>query len=201
MVHVIMKTGAVRRLRPDRGGRRRLRLGHPPDAPQVLHRGPARAAAIHMLIVYSAILKVLDEDRRPAVLSGLPARPVGRVLLVVEQRHAAGDAWNAWTKNLGVPPRHRSFTLSVGASINMDGTALYQGVAAVFMAQIYGIDLDFVQQLTIVLTATLASIGTVGIPGAGIVMLAIVLDSVGVPLQGIGIILGVDRFWTCAARW
>jgi Na+/H+-dicarboxylate symporter len=87
-----------------------------------------------------------------------------------------------------------SFTLPLGATINMDGTALYQGVAAVFLAQLYGLDLNFGQQLTIVLTATLASIGTAGIPGAGIITLAIVLRSVGVPLQGIGIILGVDRF-------
>ena len=76
----------------------------------------------------------------------------------------------------------------------MDGTALLQGVAAAFLAQIYGMDLSFPQQVTIVLTATLASIGTAGIPGAGIVMLAIVLNSVGIPLQGIAIILGVDRF-------
>jgi Na+/H+-dicarboxylate symporter len=76
----------------------------------------------------------------------------------------------------------------------MDGTALYQGVAAVFLAQFYGIDLNFGQQLTIVLTATLASLGTTGIPGAGVIMLAMVLRSIGVPLQGIGIIMGVDRF-------
>jgi Na+/H+-dicarboxylate symporter len=76
----------------------------------------------------------------------------------------------------------------------MDGTALYQGVATVFIAQFYGIDLGLGQQLMVVLTATLAALGTVGIPGAGVVMLAMVLRSVGVPLEGIGIIMGVDRF-------
>ncbi len=75
----------------------------------------------------------------------------------------------------------------------MDGTSLYQGVSAVFLAQLYGMDLGFSQQLAVVLTATLASIGTAGTPGAGIVMLAIVLTSIGVPLQGIGMIMGVER--------
>ena len=98
------------------------------------------------------------------------------------------------TESLGVPPSVAGFMLSVGASINMDGTALYQGVAAVFIAQFYGIDLGLGEQLTVVLTATLAALGTVGIPGAGVVMLAMVLRSVGVPLEGIGIIMGVDRF-------
>ena len=75
----------------------------------------------------------------------------------------------------------------------MDGTALYQGVAAVFIAQLYGMDLTLAQQLTIVLTATLASIGTAGVPGVGMIMLVIVLESVGIPLEGIAVILGVDR--------
>jgi Na+/H+-dicarboxylate symporter len=75
----------------------------------------------------------------------------------------------------------------------MDGTALYHGVSAVFVAQVYGMDLTIVQQLTVVLTATLASIGTAGTPGAGVITLAIVLKSIGVPLEGIGIIIGVER--------
>jgi Na+/H+-dicarboxylate symporter len=96
-------------------------------------------------------------------------------------------------KNLGVPEEICSFTLPLGATINMDGTALYQGVATVFIAQVYGMSLSASQQLIILLTALLASIGTAGIPSAGVITLAIVLDSVGVPLEGIGIILGVDR--------
>ncbi|MEX0876030.1 MAG: dicarboxylate/amino acid:cation symporter [Phycisphaerales bacterium] len=94
---------------------------------------------------------------------------------------------------LGVKEEVSSFVLPIGATINMDGTALYQGVAAVFIAQLYAIDLTIGQQLTIVLTATLASIGTAGVPGVGMIMLVIVLQSVGIPLQGIAVILGVDR--------
>jgi proton glutamate symport protein len=94
---------------------------------------------------------------------------------------------------LGVKEEVSSFVLPIGATINMDGTALYQGVAAVFIAQLYAMDLTLGQQLTIVLTATLASIGTAGVPGVGMIMLVIVLQSVGIPLEGIAVILGVDR--------
>jgi Na+/H+-dicarboxylate symporter len=96
-------------------------------------------------------------------------------------------------ENLGVSKSVTSFVLPLGATINMDGTALYQGVAAVFIAQVFGIDLNFTEQLTIVLTATLASIGTAPVPGVGIIMLIIVLKSVGIPEEGIALILGVDR--------
>ena len=82
-----------------------------------------------------------------------------------------------------------------GATINMDGTAIYQGVCAVFIASCYGIDLTFGQIVTIVLTATLASIGTAGVPGAGMVMLAMVLTSVGLPVDGIALVAGVDRIF------
>ena len=97
---------------------------------------------------------------------------------------------------LGVPRQVSSFVLPLGATINMDGTALYQAVAALFIAQIYGIPLDFWAQLTIVLTATLASIGTAGVPSAGIIMLIVVLQSIGLGGKveaGIALILGVDR--------
>ncbi len=97
------------------------------------------------------------------------------------------------TEKLGAPKSITGFTLPLGATINMDGTALYQGVAALFIAQVYGMDLTILQQLTIVFTATLASIGTAPVPGVGIVMLVIILKSVGVPEQGIALILGVDR--------
>jgi len=94
---------------------------------------------------------------------------------------------------LGVSEDVTSFVIPVGATINMDGTALYQGVAAVFIAQMFNVPLSIMDQLTIVLTATLASIGTAAVPGVGIVMLVIVLESVGLPIQGIAVILGVDR--------
>jgi Na+/H+-dicarboxylate symporter len=96
-------------------------------------------------------------------------------------------------KELGVSNEITSFVLPVGVTINMDGTSLYQAVAAVFIAQVFGIELTLAQQLTIIVTATLASIGTAGVPGAGIVMLIIVLNAVGLPIEGLALILAVDR--------
>ncbi|MBW3545919.1 MAG: dicarboxylate/amino acid:cation symporter [Bacteroidetes bacterium] len=96
-------------------------------------------------------------------------------------------------KELGVPEEICSFVLPLGATVNMDGTSLYQGVAAVFIAQALGIELTLADQLMILLTATLASIGSAGVPGAGLVMLVIVLESIGVPAAGLALILAVDR--------
>jgi len=94
---------------------------------------------------------------------------------------------------LGVKKDIAGFVLPLGATINMDGTALYQGVAAVFIAQVYGFDLTLADQLTIVLTAVLASIGTAPVPGVGLIMLVMILDAIHVPGEGIALILGVDR--------
>lgn len=99
----------------------------------------------------------------------------------------------ACEKNLGVPKEMTSFVLPLGATINMDGTSMYQAVAAVFIAQVYGVDLSLAEQLTILLTAVLASIGTAPVPGVGIIMLIIVLRSVNIPEEGIALILGIDR--------
>ncbi len=96
-------------------------------------------------------------------------------------------------ENLGVSKSIASFVLPLGATINMDGTALYQGVAAVFIAQVFGIELNLIQQLTVVFMAVLASIGTAPVPGVGIIMLVIILKSVNIPQEGIALILGVDR--------
>ncbi|MFK7899123.1 MAG: dicarboxylate/amino acid:cation symporter, partial [Cyclobacteriaceae bacterium] len=96
-------------------------------------------------------------------------------------------------KNLKVPEEVSSFVLPVGATMNMDGTSLYQAVAAVFIAQTFGIDLTFTQQLAILFTALLASIGAAGVPGAGIVMLAVVLETEGIPTAGIALIMAPDR--------
>lgn len=96
-------------------------------------------------------------------------------------------------KGLGVSNDVASFVLPIGVTINMDGTSLYQAVAAVFIAQVFGIDLTLGQQLIIILTATLASIGSAGVPGAGMVMLIIVLNAVGLPVEGLALILAVDR--------
>ncbi len=98
-------------------------------------------------------------------------------------------------EKLGARRDVASFVLPLGATINMDGTAIYQGVCAIFIATCYGVDLTLGQMVTIVLTATLASIGTAGVPGAGMVMLAMVLQSVGLPVEGIALVAGVDRIF------
>jgi Na+/H+-dicarboxylate symporter len=97
------------------------------------------------------------------------------------------------TKKMGVKNSIASFTVPLGATINMDGTAIMQGVATVFIAQVFSQDLTMSDYLTVVLTATLASIGTAGVPGVGLIMLAMVLDQVGLPVEGIALIIGVDR--------
>ena len=94
---------------------------------------------------------------------------------------------------LGVKSSIGSFTVPLGATINMDGTAIMQGVATVFISQAYNIDLSMVDYLMVILTATLASIGTAGVPGVGLIMLAMVLEQVGLPVEGIALIIGVDR--------
>ena len=96
-------------------------------------------------------------------------------------------------EKLGVKESVSSFVQPLGATINMDGTAIMQGGATIFIAQVYGIDLGMTEMLTVVLTAVLASIGTAGVPGVGLIMLAMVLSSVGLPVEGIGLILGIDR--------
>jgi len=108
-------------------------------------------------------------------------------------------------KNSGVSNKISSFTLPLGATINMDGTALYECVAAIFIAQAYGVELSLIQQGVIVLTALLASIGAAAIPMAGLVMITVILTAVGLPLEGVGLILAVDRiidmFRTCTNVW
>ncbi|MFC4699488.1 dicarboxylate/amino acid:cation symporter [Glaciecola siphonariae] len=96
-------------------------------------------------------------------------------------------------KKLGVDRSVASFTIPLGATINMDGTAIMQGVATVFIAQVYGVDLSTGDLLMVVLTATLASIGTAGVPGVGLIMLAMVLQQVNLPVEGIALIIGIDR--------
>lgn len=97
------------------------------------------------------------------------------------------------SEKLGVSKSVSSFVLPLGTTINMDGTAIYQGVCAIFIAKVFGVDLSLGQQLIIVLSSTLASIGTAGVPGAGMIMLAMVLQSVGLPVEGIALVAGIDR--------
>lgn len=96
-------------------------------------------------------------------------------------------------ERLGISKEVGSFTLPLGATINMDGTSIMQGVATVFIAQVYGIELGIGAFLTVILTATLASVGTAGVPGVGLIMLSMVLQSVGLPVEGIALIIGIDR--------
>ncbi len=147
---------------------------------------------LHMLITYTGMIKfftprTLKQFYRamgPAQLVAFSTSSSGATLPVTMER---------CEKELGVSEEISSFVLPLGATINMDGTGLYQAVAAVFIAQTLGMDLSLAAQLTIVLTAVLASIGTAAVPSAGIVMLVIILEAVGVPSAGIALILGVDR--------
>ncbi|UCD53084.1 MAG: dicarboxylate/amino acid:cation symporter [Phycisphaerales bacterium] len=147
---------------------------------------------LHACLVYSMAVKVLARTKVWPFFKGI--RPAQLIAFSSSSSSAALPVtMECAEENLGVPREIASFALPLGATINMDGTALYQGVAAAFIAQVYGMDLNVGQQLTIVLTATLASIGTAGTPGAGMAMLVIVLKSIGVPIEGIGLILGLDR--------
>ena len=147
---------------------------------------------IQTLVTYPTLLKFFTPLGLKTFFSGIaPAQ------LVAFSTSSSGATlpvtMEVAEKNLGVSEEVSSFVLPLGATINMDGTALYQAVAAVFIAQTLGIGLDLGAQLTIVLTAVLASIGTAAVPSAGIIMLVIILESVNVPSAGIALILGVDR--------
>jgi len=147
---------------------------------------------IQMVFTYTAVLKIFSnmslkkfyQGIAPAQLLAFSTSSSGATLPVTMER---------CEDELGVSEEVSSFVLPLGATINMDGTALYQAVAAVFIAQTLGMDLTLGAQLTIVLTAVLASIGTAAVPGAGIIMLIIILEAIGVPSAGIALILGVDR--------
>ncbi|MBQ7682702.1 MAG: dicarboxylate/amino acid:cation symporter [Oscillibacter sp.] len=148
---------------------------------------------VHAVLVYSLSVKLaagmspLDffKGMLPAIMFAFSsASSVGTLPINME-----------CTEKLGADKDISAFVLPLGATINMDGTAIYQGVCSIFIASCYGITLTFPQMLTIVLTATLASIGTAGVPGAGMVMLAMVLQSVGLPVDGIALVAGVDRIF------
>jgi len=148
--------------------------------------------ATHLTVVYSAAIKVFTKSTVKAFFKGI--RPAQIIAFSSSSSSATLPiTMECAEENLRVPREISSFALPLGATINMDGTALYQGVAAMFIAQVYGMDLNIGQQLTIVLTATLASIGTAATPGASMATLVIVLKSIGVPVEGIGLILGLDR--------
>lgn len=148
--------------------------------------------AVHCFVIYPSLLKFFTPIPVRKFFSGISSAQLlafstsssGATLPVTMDR---------CQKRLGVSEEVASFVLPLGATINMDGTALYQAVASVFIAQALGMDLTIAAQATIVLTAVLASIGTAAVPGAGIIMLVIILEAINVPSEGIALILGVDR--------
>ena len=148
---------------------------------------------LHAVVVYSLTVRSFGglspmaffKGMMPAILFAFSsASSVGTLPLNLE-----------CTEELGASKEVASFVLPLGATINMDGTAIYQGVCAIFIASCYGIQLTLGQMVKIVLTATLASVGTAGVPGAGMIMLAMVLASVGLPIDGIALVAGVDRIF------
>jgi Na+/H+-dicarboxylate symporter len=148
--------------------------------------------AIHMSLVYPTAVRLFAGMSPVHFFKGVA--PAQLVAFSTSSSNATLPVtMECAEENLGVSEEVSAFVLPLGATINMDGTALYQGVATIFIAQVYGLDLSFQQQLLVVLTATLASIGAAGVPGVGMITLALVLKTVGVPLEGIALILGVDR--------
>lgn len=148
---------------------------------------------IHVVVVYSSTVKIMGglspmkffKGMMPSMIFAFSsASSVGTLPLNLE-----------CCQKLGAKKDIASFVLPLGATINMDGTAIYQGVCAVFIATCFGVSLTPAQMLTIVLTGTLASIGTAGVPGAGMIMLSMVLQSVGLPIEGIALVAGVDRIF------
>ena len=147
---------------------------------------------LHVLLTYSAFLKLIGKVSPFLFLKKM------RTAIVFAFSTASSNATipvtlNTVEKRLGVDKSVASFTVPLGATINMDGTAIMQGVATVFIASVYMVDLTIGDYLTVVLTATLASIGTAGVPGVGLIMLTMVLTQVGLPVEGVALIIGIDR--------
>jgi Na+/H+-dicarboxylate symporter len=147
---------------------------------------------VHMAVTYTTLLKFYVKMPLKTFFTG-----IGPAQLLAFSTSSSGATLPVTMERcedeLGVSEEVSSFVLPIGATINMDGTALYQAVAAVFISQAIGLELNLLDQLTIVVTAVLASIGTAAVPGAGIIMLVIILEAIGVPSTGIALILGVDR--------
>ena len=148
---------------------------------------------VHAVLVYSLTVKTMGGMSPVTFFKGM----IPAIIFAFSSASSVGTLPInlSCTEKLGAKKEVASFVLPLGATINMDGTAIYQGVCAIFIASCYGIQLTLPQMITIVLTATLASVGTAGVPGAGMVMLAMVLTSVGLPVDGIALVAGVDRIF------
>jgi Na+/H+-dicarboxylate symporter len=150
------------------------------------------ALFLHLVIVYSSAVALLGKMNPIQFLKGFA--PAMAVAFSTSSSNATLPvSMETAQKNLNVPKSISGFVQPLGATINMDGTAIMQGVATMFIAQVAGVNLSFGDLLTVILTATLASIGTAGVPGVGLIMLSMVLTSVGLPVEAIALVLGVDR--------
>jgi Na+/H+-dicarboxylate symporter len=147
----------------------------------------------HGLVVYNSLLKTLT-GLSPVTLLQKMRRVWAFAFSTASSGATLPITLRTVEKRLGVSKSVAGFSVPLGATINMDGTAIMQGVATVFIAQVYGIDLTSGQILMVVLTATLASIGTAAVPGVGLITLALVLQQAGLPVEGVALIIGVDRF-------
>lgn len=147
---------------------------------------------LHGLVTYSVMLKAFS-GLSPIVFLKKMEDAVMFAFSTASSNATIPVTMETATKRLGVNNKVASFTVPLGATINMDGTAIMQGVATVFIAQAFNIDLTMSDYLAVIMTATLASIGTAGVPGVGLIMLAMVLNQVGLPVEGIALIMGVDR--------
>ncbi len=150
------------------------------------------ASVLHVLLVYSGLLALLGRLNPLRYLQGI----LDALVVAFSSASSSGTlpvSLRCAKNNLGVSEGVAGFVLPVGATINMDGTAIYQGVVAVFIAQLLGVDLSMADYGMIIVTGTLASIGTAGVPGAGLVMLSIVMAQIGLPLEAIAVIAGIDR--------
>ena len=151
------------------------------------------AYALHMIIVYSAAVKAMADMSPLTFFKGMI--PAMIFAFTSTSSVATLPLTKECSDNMGANPEYSSFILPLGATINMDGTAIYMGVATIFIATCYGVTLTMSQMLAVVLTATLASIGPAGVSGAGMIMLAMVLQSVGLPVEGIALVAGIDRIF------
>ncbi|OUR73684.1 dicarboxylate/amino acid:cation symporter [Marinomonas sp. 42_23_T18] len=147
---------------------------------------------LHVVVVYSGIITVIGRLSPVRYLKGV-LNPAAVAFTTTSSSGTLPATIKASREELGVSKGISSFVLPLGATINMDGTALYQGVCALFIAQAFGIDLTTSDYLLIIMTSTLASIGTAGVPGAGLIMLSLVLTTVGLPIEGLAIVAGIDR--------
>lgn len=160
----------------------------------------AVGCAIHAVVVYSTLAKLWGGHTPMQFFRGMSEQ-----MLIAFTTCSSAAALPVNMKNcqekLGVSREVSSFVLPLGATINMDGTALYMGVCTLFIANVFGVDLTMGQMMMVILTGTLASIGTAGVPGAGLIMLAMVLQAVGLPIEGLALVAGIDRvldmFRTC----